>query len=463
MKPAKPLFWHQGLFLQPQHFQQLDLYTSSLNVPLQTYGMPWFWGVIAIAVNDDHLKNDTVSLYSCELLFPDGTWVSSAENATLLSRVIDKKNFEPHKPFLVYAAIHRHSSSQPNVEQHTGSEELIQSATRFTVDTGTTECADIHESAEPGNVSRLKYIVKLFFEYEKDLLGDYTFLPVARMEYDGEKFIRYSDFAPPVPVLHLSPVLSRCAKSIADQMLGVSRRLEQYKVPRESITAQNSPAYSIFMLGLLVVNRYTPLLFHCLSSPACHPYYFFGILRQIIGELSSFTDRHGCLADLPDGTRLCSDYDHQDINRSFNQASELISALLRSLLAGPENTITFNRDPDGGFSAVIPLNTFENTSHFFLLFHTLERLERILSSVNDSIKIGSRHSIGPLISRALPGLPLEYIQIPPPGIPRRNDSHCFKIDLYHEQWNEIQKDRSMCIYWDQAPQDISFELIILRS
>jgi len=30
MKPAKPVLWHQGLFLQPQHFQQFDLYVQSL-------------------------------------------------------------------------------------------------------------------------------------------------------------------------------------------------------------------------------------------------------------------------------------------------------------------------------------------------------------------------------------------------------------------------------------------------
>jgi type VI secretion system protein ImpJ len=268
---------------------------------------------------------------------------------------------------------------------------------------------------------------------------------------------------PPALTLASSPVLLRSARTIADQLLGASRKLEQYKIPRENITTQNSQEYYIYMLGLLILNRYVPLLYHSLSSPSCHPYDYFGLLRQIIGELSSFTDRHGCLADLPDGTRLLSDYNHADISRCYNQAAEVISILIRSLMTGPENTISFNHDPDGGYSAVIPLSTFEHSPRFYLQIRTSEKLERIVSSLRDSIKVGSRETITDLVARSLPGLPLDYVQAPPPGIPRRNDTHCFCIDPFHEQWIEIRKSRTICIYWDRAPADTFFEMVVIRT
>ena len=34
-EPRKPVFWYQGLFLQPQHFQQADLYNQSTLAPLR--------------------------------------------------------------------------------------------------------------------------------------------------------------------------------------------------------------------------------------------------------------------------------------------------------------------------------------------------------------------------------------------------------------------------------------------
>ncbi|MBN1578984.1 MAG: type VI secretion system baseplate subunit TssK [Chitinispirillaceae bacterium] len=463
MKPMKPLFWHQGLFLQPQHFQQLDLFAASLTGPLQSYGTPWFWGVMHLSFDDEQLKNGIAAISEGEFLFSDGTWVAFPENAVILSRTLDRELFEPHKPFLIYAALRRFSRSKANVEMQQNPEQLNQSGSRFVADTSSTESIDLHEGSEPGNVLKLNYVVKLFFEGEKHLLADYSILPIARIEYDGERFVRYADYAPPALTLATSPVLLRSAKTIADQLLGASRRLDQYKIPRENITAQYGGAYYIYMLGLLILNRNIPMLYHFLSSPSCHPFEFYGLLRQVIGELSSFTDRHGCLADLPDGTRLLGDYDHTDISRCYNQAGELISALIRSLITGPDNTIAFNLDADGGYSAVIPLNAFENAAYFFLLIRTSEKLERILSSINDSIKIGNRETISDLVSRSLPGLPIEYVQVPPPGIPRRNDTHCFRIDPLHEQWNEIKKSRTICIFWNRPPADISFELVVIRS
>jgi type VI secretion system protein ImpJ len=41
----KPLFWHQGLFLQPQHLQLNSQYCERLSLPLKTYLQPYFWGV----------------------------------------------------------------------------------------------------------------------------------------------------------------------------------------------------------------------------------------------------------------------------------------------------------------------------------------------------------------------------------------------------------------------------------
>ena len=45
MNDTKPVFWHQGLFLQPQHFQLSEKYQRSLLQPFQAYMQPHFWGV----------------------------------------------------------------------------------------------------------------------------------------------------------------------------------------------------------------------------------------------------------------------------------------------------------------------------------------------------------------------------------------------------------------------------------
>jgi type VI secretion system protein ImpJ len=463
MKPAKPLFWHQGLFLQPQHFQQNELYASTRIGPLLNYGHSWFWGVCSLAFDDQALADMTVTLSSGEFLFPDATWVSIPDNAIILSRKLDSAQIEPHKPFLVYVGVRHLVTSGANVSHDTAPELLNQSGTRFALDTADSTCPDLHDTGSAGEVPRLKYLLKLFFENEKENLGDYSLIPIARLEYNGERFIRYAEYAPPAITLAASPALMRICRAVADQMLAACRQLEQYKVPRDSLKGQGDPAYFIYMLGLMALNRYVPLLYHRLSSPACHPFEFYGLLREIIGELSSFTDRFGCLADQPDGTRLVQEYDHLDAARCFARASELIGGLIRMLITGPENTVVLARGEDGGFSASIPLSAFESAVSYYLLVRTGEMAERVVNGMRDLAKIGSRESVAELIARSIPGLPAQHLSVPPPGIPRRADTHCFVLDLQHEQWLAVQQNRSICVYWDSAPADAAFELVIMRS
>ena len=463
MKPSKPLFWHQGLFLQPQHFQQNDLNNSTQTGPLLNYGHSWFWGICSLTFNDQALADNIITISQGEFLFPDGTWVSVPETARFISRRIDSSQIEPHKPFLVYTGIRHLDQSGSNVSHEQAPELLDQTGVRFSIDPQDFSCPDLHDKGTASEVKRLNYVVKLFLENEKEHCGDYSLIPLARLEYNGEKFVRYSQYAPPAVTVSASPLLTRISRAVADQMLAACRQLEQYKIPRDSLKGQSDPAYFIYMLGLMILNRYIPVLFHQLASPSCHPFVLYGLLRQIIGELSSFTDRFGCLADLPDGTRLLPEYDHMDAARCYEKASELISSLIRMLITGPENTVVLNRGEDGGFSAAIPLTMFESAVSSYLLLRTSEMTERVLTAMKDLVKIGSRESVADLIARSLPGLPAQYMQIPPPGIPRRADTHCFILDINHEQWHIIQQNRSICVYWDTAPSDAGFELIIIRS
>jgi type VI secretion system protein ImpJ len=133
------------------------------------------------------------------------------------------------------------------------------------------------------------------------------------------------------------------------------------------------------------------------------------------------------------------------------------------LITGPENTVVLARGEDGGFSASIPLSAFESAVSYYLLVRTGEMAERVVNGMRDLAKIGSRESVAELIARSIPGLPAQHLSVPPPGIPRRADTHCFVLDLQHEQWLAVQQNRSICVYWDSAPADAAFELVIMRS
>ena len=67
----RPLFWHQGLFLQPQHFQLQDRYIQSLLTPAAAWHQPHFWGVGSLAVQESALGNLAFNVSGGEFLFPE--------------------------------------------------------------------------------------------------------------------------------------------------------------------------------------------------------------------------------------------------------------------------------------------------------------------------------------------------------------------------------------------------------
>jgi type VI secretion system protein ImpJ len=77
-------------------------------------------------------------------------------------------------------------------------------------------------------------------------------------------------------------------------------------------------------------------------------------------------------------------------------------------------------------------------------------------------KVSSVEYMRTLTGRALPGIPLEFSLLPPAGLPNRPNSYHFRLDLSSPQWTEIQKNQSICLYWDQAPKDTKAEFVVIR-
>ena len=135
--------------------------------------------------------------------------------------------------------------------------------------------------------------------------------------------------------------------------------------------------------------------------------------------------------------------------------------LLNRIIIGPEHIIRLKRDGDY-FAGEIPTNAFDSRNAFYLVIRTNVEPEKVLENIKTIAKLSSSEHIGTLISRALHGIKLEESHVPPPGLPRRQNSFYFKIDHYSSQWVEVQRSRNISLYWDTAPEDVMAEIVILR-
>ena len=456
----RPLFWHQGLFLQPQHLQLEDVHFQSLLTPLHRFLQPHFWGTGDFEIRKAALGNRSFDLLRGEFLFPDRTYAVFPGNALIGARSFDEAWVEGGKPMTVFVGLKKWNDVGENVTVLSDLENFSDVTTRFVTAVDPEEAPDLHQGGPRAQVKRLYHVLKIFWETERDQLGDYVLIPVAQLERVGEEITLSEHFVPPCLSITSSEPLVKLVKEIRDQIAARGHQLESYKRERGIHAAEFGARDMVYLLALRSLNRYVPLVFHLTESHQVHPWTVYGILRQLIGELSSFAERVNMMGELEDGTHLIPGYDHRGLWGCFGAAQSLVTQLLDEITAGPEYMIQLVYDGTY-YAAELSPTIFEGRNRFYLVFETEEDPQSVLRSLETIAKLHSRESLPILIARALPGIKLEHFPIPPQELPRRAHSIYFQIDHHSDQWPHVQKAHNIALYWDTAPEDLNVELMVV--
>jgi type VI secretion system protein ImpJ len=460
MDIQRPLLWHQGLFLQPQHFQMLDLSFQSLLVPFYHFIEPHFWGVGESEIQKAALANRTLNPLKGEFLFPDGTYTVFPGNALIEARSFDEAWVEGGTPLTVYVGLKKWNHVGENVTTLSKLENLSQVSTRFVTTADPEEVRDVHCGGPGGQVKTRYYVLKVFWETERKQLGDYVVIPFAQLERVGGEIRLCEQFVPPCLKISGSDALLKLLRETRDQIAGRSHQLEEYKAQRGIQTAEFGTRDMVYLLALRSLNRYVPLLFHFTEAQPVHPWWVYGTLRQIVGELSTFSESINVMGESNDKGRILPVYHHENLWQCFSATQALISQLLDEITAGPEYVIGLVYDGTY-FGAELNPAIFEGRNRFYLVLKTEEDPKLVLQSLITIAKLSSRERLPILIARALPGIGLEHLPVPPQELPRRASCIYFQIDHHSDQWANVTKGHNIALYWDRAPEDLEAELMVV--
>ncbi|MGL1932058.1 MAG: type VI secretion system baseplate subunit TssK [Desulfotalea sp.] len=458
MYQKKPLFWHQGLFLQPQHFQQSALHQQDRLNTLRYYGHPYSWGVTSFSIRKQPLESKVFEVKNIEIMFEDGNFVSFPENAILKPRSFDTAWEDRGKSFTVYIGLKRWNDVGGNATVEDRDSEQ-NSNTMFSVSPDPEELPDLLGGGPVGQIKPMHYVLRLFWETEIEDLGSYHLIPLARLEMIGDQVRIDETFVPPLLTMRASDYLLGLFRDVSEQMAARGRRIEQYK---NSSNAKDTLDLSstIFLLALRSLNRYIPQLKHLTLAPHLHPWDVFGLLTQIVGELSSFSSDITALGESPKGEKIVPDYDHQNPGPCFSAAVKVISDILDKLTLGPEFIGKFIFD-DTFFSVTIPKRAFAANNSFWLLVQSNDS-GAIVDEIVNIAKLSATKGMSVLLARAVHGVSLSLVENPPPGIPQSSNGLCFSIDIESPLWAEVESTGNLSLYWDGAPPEIIANLVVLR-
>lgn len=462
MNAVHPLFWRQGLFLQPQHFQLTDAQAAYRQSYAQDLVQPYCWGVRVLEFRQDALNAGRFEITRLEAMFPDGVLVLYPENALLPPRAFDPAAVTPEKPLTVYLGLRREDLAGTNVTVVESLDEPGRVTTRYAVAAAPEEVGDIHAGGPSAQVMRLRYVLGIFLDSEIDELAVRMIMPVARLERTGDKIAAAPTFIPPALTMGADQTLWKSVCDIRDLVAARAKQLEDYKPHGQTGGREFDPGYVIFLQALMCLNRQLPLLHHLTEVRDVHPWRMYGLLRQFIGELSTFTEEIGALGERFDGTPILPAYAHDNLEACFLTAKALIQQMVDGIGASIELLVRL--EPDRGrYSAELPQRVFEGRNRFWLVIRAEETdLEAMAAEVLRLVKVCATPVLTTLLVKAVSGLPLIRHALPPAGLPKRASTLYFLVDTDSPLWQDVIRARGLSLFWDSPPKDMTAHLAVVR-
>lgn len=452
MKGHRPVFWSQGLFLQPQHFQAADEAASRQIELLRQYALPYFWGIRKLVFSGSP-SSQSISIESLEAVFPSGAAINVPFDAALAPLALDENWPAPDKPGILYLGLALPKTGGANAALDQGSEFT---GTRFIYSEEPDSMPDQYSNSAPAQVQLLKYAPILIKDIDKARYSDFECIPIALLRRSGERVEFDPDFIAPIMCLNASYRFAAIISEIYNMALSCASRLSGYKTTVSGGTPDMN--FLLNFNALTTLNRYIPLLNHLQSYQDIHPWHLYGLLCTFAGELSSYFEEIDCLGRSAADLNGIPNYHHENPRACFEPLCSLITSLLNKL--GQDRSKTLHLLPAGSyFSADIPDDFISSSGRYWIFVQAATLNDTLADEIPALVKLGVRDRLNVIIAKAVSGVTLTKTPNPPPGFLKSPNTAWYSVDIAHPLWKEITEKRKISLFWEGSPDNTDVRLI----
>jgi type VI secretion system protein ImpJ len=444
MSSYNRVVWSEGLFLQPQHFQQQDRFFQRYVEGRCQALIANSWGFTEIELERDLMSIGKFGLRRVEGVFPDGTPFRMPEDDPLPPPIDIGADVRDQ---IVYLAVPLRRAGDVEVERATGGDGLARNEVR-----------ELHtrDSSSAGGDTTLMEVAALRtrFLLARDVTQAYACLPLAHVvECRADKQVVLDDTFIPT-VLH-TRTAGRLATFTAE-LLGLFHQRGEALGGRVAATGRGSAAEIADFLMLQAINRFEPLLAHYADSGAPHPEELYQLCLAAAGELSTFTTTSKRPPAFPG-------YRHERLRESFEPVIAALRAALSAVLDQTAIAIPIEQKRFGISVAVVPDRALYSTAVFILAARADLPSEELRRRFPAQLKVGPVEKIRDLVTLQLPGVPVHAVPVAPRQIPFHAGFAYFELDQTNELWDQLKSSGGVALHVGGEFPGLAMEFWAIRS
>ncbi|MBN1979974.1 MAG: type VI secretion system baseplate subunit TssK [Chitinivibrionales bacterium] len=452
MLGMQKVIWKEGLYLQPQHFQQAERnYNYIINKRISSY-IPHDYGFTSFKIDHDAIANGNLSLAGAQGIMPDGTVFDVPKYDNKPSARAFEGFFKHDQQFLdVFLAIPLVIENKSNVTDILNLRSDTPSLCRYKshpVPVYDEVYGKQKKEVEIGEMN----IEILFGDESRD---DYTSMQIGRLVRNSTGGFALDDhFLPPLLQIGASPILIDKIRFLLELLISKISSLSSGRRQLPGGVAEfNETQGNVFHL-LQTLNTYTGVLNQFYSVPNIHPFRIYELLLQFTGALCSFTSEFSIL-NLPP-------YEHTNIAHVIAMFDSIIRKILGGSVSVGCVTLLLEEVAPTKYLCRVTEQQLLTTGSFYLGVFADAQNRELVSGTLSRIKMCSRERLEIIIPSAMPGIPLMHILQPPRELPTKPGYVYFKMDQQNDYWEGIKTSGAIGVYFPHLFKNLKMEILIIK-
>jgi type VI secretion system protein ImpJ len=443
MSANNRVIWSEGLFLQPQHFQQQERYFERYVETRCQALVPYTWGFTEIEFERDFLKIGKIGLRRLAGVFPDGTPFRMPDDDPLPAPVDIAADVRDQRLFL---AVPLRRAGEAESARGPLADELVRQDIR--------EFQVANAAASGGDPAALEVAAlrtRLLLELEAT--EAYARVPLAHVVEcrADQQVVLDETFIPTILQIRAANRLT----AVTTELLGLFRQRGEALGGRVAATSRGTAAELADFLMLQAINRYEPLLAHFADSGVVHPEALFRFCVAAAGEFATFTTTSKRTPRFPG-------YRHDHLKETFEPVIASLRDSMSKVLT--QNAIPIPLEPRkyGVSVAIVADRSLFSSAVFILAARADGPAENVRQRFPAQVKIAPAEKIGDLVNKGLPGIPVVPIPVAPRQIPYHAGYAYFELDQTHELWDQLKGSGGVAIYVSGEFPGLAMELWAIR-